>query len=242
MAEKPTIDGLDTSAARERILSRVRAAQGRPEQAKAREEELNFNYVSQKVVGPQPDLGDDLLGRFIAQSERLQSTVARVGALSDVPAAVADYLRDRGLGTRAIVWRSFAGLDWSAAGLQVEARAPVRDDPEPDLVGVTGCFAAVAETGTLLIHSGSDSPATLNFLPDTHVVVLPASRVVAALEDAWDCLRAAGSAPVVGAAMPRTINLITGPSRTGDIEQKIEMGAHGPRRLHLIVVEDDAAG
>lgn len=231
MAEKPTIDGLDTSAARERILSRVRAAQGRPEQAKAREEELNFNYVSQKVVGPQPDLGDDLLGRFIAQSERLQSTVARVGALSDVPAAVADYLRDRGLGTRAIVWRSFAGLDWSAAGLQVEARAPVRDDPEPDLVGVTGCFAAVAETGTLALLSGPDTPASMALLPETHIAVVPCLRIVRHMEDVFALLRHERGEP------PRALNFISGPSRTGDIEQTIVLGAHGPYRVHLILVE-----
>jgi len=231
MAEKPTIDGLDTSAARERILSRVRAAQGRPEQAKAREEELNFNYVSQKVVGPQPDLGDDLLGRFIAQSERLQSTVARVGALSDVPAAVADYLRDRGLGTRAIVWKSFAGLDWSAAGLQVEARAPVRDDPEPDLVGVTGCFAAVAETGTLALLSGPDTPASMALLPETHIAVVPCLRIVRHMEDVFALLRHERGEP------PRALNFISGPSRTGDIEQTIVLGAHGPYRVHLILVE-----
>jgi L-lactate dehydrogenase complex protein LldG len=231
MAEKPTIDGLDTSAARERILSRVRAAQGRPEQAKAREEELNFNYVSQKVVGPQPDLGDDLLGRFIAQSERLQSTVARVGALSDVPAAVADYLRDRGLGTRAIVWKSFAGLDWSAAGLQVEARAPVRDDPVPDLVGVTGCFAAVAETGTLALLSGPDTPASMALLPETHIAVVPCLRIVRHMEDVFALLRHERGEP------PRALNFISGPSRTGDIEQTIVLGAHGPYRVHLILVE-----
>ena len=231
MAEKPTIDGLDTSAARERILSRVRAAQGRPEQAKAREVELNFNYVSQKVVGPQPDLGDDLLGRFIAQSERLQSTVARVGALSDVPAAVADYLRDRGLGTRAIVWKSFAGLDWSAAGLQVEARAPVRDDPEPDLVGVTGCFAAVAETGTLALLSGPDTPASMALLPETHIAVVPCLRIVRHMEDVFALLRHERGEP------PRALNFISGPSRTGDIEQTIVLGAHGPYRVHLILVE-----
>ena len=106
-------------------------------------------------------------------------------------------------------------------------------------VGVTSAFAAVAETATLMIASGPDSPATMNFLPDTHVVVLPAARVVGPLEDAWDRLRATHDGPLTGAAMPRTVNLVTGPSRTGDIEQKIEMGAHGPRRLHVIVVEDD---
>jgi L-lactate dehydrogenase complex protein LldG len=94
-----------------------------------------------------------------------------------------------------------------------------------------------------MLVSGKNSPSALNFLPDTHIVVLPIARMVGPMEAAWDRLRQA-FAPhgedVGGAAMPRTINFITGPSRTGDIEQKIEMGAHGPRRLHIIVVEDEA--
>jgi len=82
-----------------------------------------------------------------------------------------------------------------------------------------------------MLVSGHDTPTRNNFLPDTHVVVLRASEVVAAYEDGWDRLRAAG-------AMPRAVNFITGPSRTGDIEQRIELGAHGPRRLHIILVDD----
>lgn len=182
-----------------------------------------------------------LLALFERQAQGVACSVARVAAFDAVPEALLAYLKSQNL-PAAVEMSPDPTLDrvpWDRARLLTIARG-VPSGAEG--VGVTAAFAAVAETGTLLIHSGSDSPATLNFLPDTHVVVLPASRVVAALEDAWDCLRAAGSAPVVGAAMPRTINLITGPSRTGDIEQKIEMGAHGPRRLHLIVVEDDAAG
>ena len=55
-------------------------------------------------------------------------------------------------------------------------------------------------------------------------------------EDAWDRLRAAEGE----GRLPRTVNFITGPSRTGDIEQTIQMGAHGPRRLHVILVEDES--
>jgi L-lactate dehydrogenase complex protein LldG len=96
---------------------------------------------------------------------------------------------------------------------------------------VTAAFAAIAETGTLMALSGPDSPTTLNFLPDNHVVILRASQVMGAYEDGWDKLRRTG-------ALPRVVNFITGPSRTGDIEQKILLGAHGPRRLHIILIED----
>ena len=64
--------------------------------------------------------------------------------------------------------------------------------------------------------------------------------MVAAYEDGWDRLRAAAAAapgmPAQG--LPRAVNLITGPSRTGDIEQRIVLGAHGPRRLHIVIVDD----
>jgi len=102
-----------------------------------------------------------------------------------------------------------------------------------DQVSVTGAFAAVAETGTLMMTSGPDHPSTLNFLPETHVVVLPASKVVGPYEEAWTRLRAAHDG-----TPPRTVNFVTGPSRSGDIEQRLLMGAHGPRRLHVVLIDD----
>jgi L-lactate dehydrogenase complex protein LldG len=89
-----------------------------------------------------------------------------------------------------------------------------------------------------MLVSGEATPTTLNFLPDTHIVILRARQVVASYEDGWDLLRQRpGEGPK---ALPRTVNFITGPSRTGDIEQRIELGAHGPRRLHVILVGDAA--
>ena len=102
---------------------------------------------------------------------------------------------------------------------------------------LTPCYAAIAETGTLMLISGPQTPTTLNFLPDTHIVVVRVEQVVASYEDGWDQLRASGA----GERLPRVINFITGPSRTADIEQHIELGAHGPRRLHIVLVEEDQA-
>lgn len=230
MSDKSPLDSLDTQASRKRILSRIRAAQGRPAQAKDREEELNINYVAQKPIGPQPDVGDDLVARFIEQSEKLQSSVDQVARLEEVPAAVARYLQSRGLGHQAVVWNALAGLDWKAAGLDVQARAPVRDDPAPDMVGITGCFTAIAETGTLALLSGPESPASMALLPETHIAVVPRSRIVAHMEDTFALMRHERGAP------PRALNFISGPSRTGDIEQTIVLGAHGPYRVHLVIV------
>ena len=93
--------------------------------------------------------------------------------------------------------------------------------------------ARVAETGTLVLTSGPDNPTTLNFLPDTHIVVVDAKDIAGDYETVWHarCARHYGEG-----ALPRTVNLITGPSRSADIEQTLILGAHGPRRLHVMVV------
>jgi L-lactate dehydrogenase complex protein LldG len=122
-------------------------------------------------------------------------------------------------------------IPWQARPLLQVRRG--RAEPG-DAVSLTPCLAAVAETGTLMLVSGAETPTTLNFLPDTHIAVVHAGQVVASYEDGWDLVRGLG-------AMPRTINLVTGPSRTGDIEQRIQLGAHGPRRLHVVLVDEPQA-
>ena len=110
-----------------------------------------------------------------------------------------------------------------------------------DLVSVQHAFAAIAETGTLMLPSAPDRPTTINLLPDTAIAVLRASRVVGAYEDAWDLLRAEHNPQPSGGFMPRNVMLVTGPSRSADIEQTLELGAHGPRRLHVVLIDDDPA-
>ena len=102
------------------------------------------------------------------------------------------------------------------------------------LVSVSHAFAGVAETGTLVMASGPDNPTTLNFLPDTHVVVVDAKDITGDYETVWARVREAYGID----ALPRAINLITGPSRSADIAQILILGAHGPRRLHVLIVGD----
>jgi L-lactate dehydrogenase complex protein LldG len=154
---------------------------------------------------------------FIEEAQAVHTTIARVANADDVPGAVAD---DPKLST----------IPWYLRPMLELRRGRAEDN---DAAGITGAFAAIAETGTLMLLSGADTPTRNNFLPDTHIVVLRASEVVACYEDGWDRMRAAG-------AMPRTVNFITGPSRTGDIEQRMVLGAHGPRRLHIVLIDDDA--
>ncbi|HEV8681140.1 MAG TPA: lactate utilization protein [Stellaceae bacterium] len=166
---------------------------------------------------------------FVAMAEEVQTTVVRVADGAAVPAEVARYLAAENLPAE-LVMAPDPGLDaipWDTRPLLRLRRGRAE---AADAVSVTPCLAAIAETGTLMLVSGSETPTTLNFLPDTHIVVLRAGQVVASYEDGCDLVRAREE-------MPRTINLITGPSRTGDIEQRIQLGAHGPRRLHIVLID-----
>jgi L-lactate dehydrogenase complex protein LldG len=217
---------MDTSAARQAIFSRIRKAQNRPDQPTQAERDAVRDYLKLHSVGPRPEIGQDLVKRFTEQALRMADTVDEVGALSDVPAAVARYLDSIGVAKRAIAWKTLTGMAWSDAGVQVEFRKPVNED----LVGITGSFCAIAETGTLMMLSGPDTFASASLLPETHIAVVPASRIVRSMEDAFALARAEHG------ELPRATNFISGPSRTGDIEQTIVLGAHGPYRVHVIVV------
>lgn len=167
------------------------------------------------------------------QVTALAGTLRRVPNLEAVPQAIADYLRDQNLPPR--LKRAPHPL---LQGLPFE-RTPLLEVGEgrgegSDLTALTPVFCAVAETGTLVLQSGPETPTTLAFLPDNHIAVVKASQVVGSYEEAFDLTRQARGE----GRMPRSFNFVTGPSRTADIEQKIQLGAHGPRRLHIILVED----
>lgn len=171
---------------------------------------------------------------FVAMAEEVQTTVSRIASEAEIPAEVARYLAEENLPAELVMAPDPAldAIPWHERPLLRIRRG--RAEPG-DAVSLTPCMAAIAETGTLMLVSGENTPTTLNFLPDTHIVVVRAGQVVAGYEEGWDLVRArAGNDP---AAWPRTVNLITGPSRTGDIEQRIQLGAHGPRRLHVVLVD-----
>jgi L-lactate dehydrogenase complex protein LldG len=210
-------------SARSEILQRVRAGVGKADFAGrwARLESL----LVEPVRGPQALISGDLVARFQEKASSLSSSVERVLDPQAAPAAVARFLAAGRLGNRVVLTADLAGLDWLASALEVAVR-PAED---ADQVGVSGCFCAIAETGTLMLLSGASSPATVSLLPETHVALVPESRIVATMEDAFALLRAERG------SVPRAINFISGPSRTGDIEQTIVLGAHGPCRVHLIL-------
>ena len=229
-------------SARDDILDRIRSGLGRGAltgdaagEVAARIARHRRNLIPARATSLEPAARVDL---FVAMAEVVQTTVARVSKDIDIPNEVARYLAAENLPTelRTAPDTSHDAIPWSERPLL--SIRPGKAEPG-DAVSLTPCLAAIAETGTLMLVSGKATPTTLNFLPDTHIVVLRAHQVVASYEDGWDLLRQrAGGGP---RALPRVVNFITGPSRTGDIEQKIELGAHGPRRLHVILVDDVAA-
>jgi L-lactate dehydrogenase complex protein LldG len=193
--------------------------------------------LEQRLAQPRPNLipgranlpHSQRVALFVEMAREAAATVAVVRAREAVPEAVADYLRRENLPPELTIAPDPAleGLPWSSRPL-LSVRSGRAHGSEA--VSLTHAFAGIAETGTLLLRSGPDAPTTLNFLPDTNIVLIEAGRIVGAYEEAWAMLRASG-------AMPRTVNFITGPSRSADIEQTLQLGAHGPRRLHILLLD-----
>jgi L-lactate dehydrogenase complex protein LldG len=177
--------------------------------------------------------GAERVTQFRQFQRALGVDVIDVASVGEVPLAVAGYLAALDLPQRIRSGSDpqLAGLPWdSAASLAIDTGAA----EDGDAVGLSRAIAGVAETGTLVLASGSGNPVTAGLLPETHIVVLRADAIVASYEEACERVLEANAG-----AMPRTLNLVTGASRTGDIGGKIVMGAHGPRRLAVVLVASD---
>jgi L-lactate dehydrogenase complex protein LldG len=171
---------------------------------------------------------DALTERFIVKATQVSATSVRVDTLDDVPAAVTAYLGEGAfVQSPLLIAAALASLPWP------EHAAEQAADPRADgMTSVTPCFAAIAETGSVVLLSSPKTPTSLNFVVAQHIVVVKRSAVAATMEQVWSRLRASGQ------PMPRTINVVTGPSRTADVEQVVQVGVHGPQRMHLIVCND----
>jgi L-lactate dehydrogenase complex protein LldG len=234
--EQTAMSGEANGAAnRTQMLNSIRRSLGRGELA-GEQRQIAQSRLIEPPRGPTVARGNlppaQRVDLFCHWAEASNATVARV-ASADVPGEVSAYLARNNLAAHAAMAPSplLAGYDWSSQKLLLlrQGRAAATDQ-----VAITGAFAGIAETGTLVMASGPDHPVTLNLLPDTHIVVLREGDIVGGYEDVWARLRERYGKD----RMPRTVNTITGPSRTGDIEQTIELGAHGPRRMHILVVRE----
>lgn len=207
-----------STGGREKVLAQIRQSLGRSVPAPSPVTPL-------PGPGPIPAFAGDVVERFVAKMREKAATVEHLGSREEIGAAVARYIAAIPAPPSVRASGALRALAWPD-GLQVQYGAAVRED----LSSVTPCFAAVAESGGIVTLSGGETPSTLNFVPDNHVVIVHTAQVVAHFEDLWAKWRATGQ------PIPRTVNIISGPSRTADIEQTIQLGAHGPRRLHILLI------
>jgi L-lactate dehydrogenase complex protein LldG len=220
-------------SARDEILDRIRRALN-VTGAEAPRRMAVAERLAQAPAGIVPARGQgDAAARaatFKAEAERAQASVAEIETAADAPAEIARILRDANLPAILRMGEDarLAAMPWSATALEISSGP----SDGHDLNAVSAAFAGVAESGTLALASGAENPTTLNFLPDNHFVIVAASDILGDYESVWRKLRAHYGKGV----MPRTLNLITGPSRSADIEQTLLLGAHGPRRLHILIV------
>ncbi len=219
-------------SAREAVLKRIRMS------LKVTDDENRKRTVAARLTEPPRGViparsqvdHDKRIALFVAMAEKAAATTERLASTDAIPQAVARYLRDRNLpaairhGDDPIL----SALTWDGTQLRVGHGAAA----DSDTAALSRATVGIAETGSLVLLSGRDNPTTLNFMPEAHIVVLRASDIVGDLETAWGRLR-----HIAGRGrLPRNVNLITGPSRSGDIQQTMLMGAHGPRDLHILVV------
>lgn len=216
--------------ARTAILDAIRRSLGRSEPRDAVQKtrlEDRFQAPPQHV---RPAFQEDLVERFVHKLQAARASCTRVQRLDRVPGAVAAFLEHHKLPRTLVLAPDplLAQLAWPTS-IDVFKRAVKDDDP----TSLTGAIAGVAETGSIALTSGAHNPMTLALLPENHIVLLRTPQIVRHMEDVWSLVRAQG------AGMPRSLVFITGPSRTADVEQTLQVGAHGPRRLHVVVVEEE---
>lgn len=224
-----------TEEARTKIMKTIRSSLGvsggeaeRITKVSVRLDQHKSNLIPERARNTQ----SENVVLFRKMMEDQSATVIELRENDDVPGAVAAYLRDNNLPAEVRMGSDPALkiLPWaSAAALDVNTGKAVPQDT----ASVSRAFGAAAETGTLFLVSGTDNPTTLNFLPETHIVVLRKVDIAGSYEEVWEQLREVHGQRT----MPRTVNLISGPSRTGDIEQTIVMGAHGPRRMCILLID-----
>ena len=234
----PEPESGQVTTSRDKVLGEIRKALGKRAQRDEAATAALTARLEAHETGTIPKRGQispaEQRRLFIKMAREAAATVEEIKTLDDVPKAVAEFLAAHNLASEIVAAPALKDVDWkSRETLEVRTGAA-----EPaDQTSVTTAFAGVAETGTLVLASGPDTPTTLNFMPDNHIVVLRADQIVGDYEAVWVELRKTAN-PDAGKVMPRAVNWITGPSRSADIEQKLLMGAHGPRRLHILVLDE----
>jgi L-lactate dehydrogenase complex protein LldG len=230
----------------EEFLGRVSARLGR----------RTWEEAGRPVWSPEPSLraalghGIDLAEKFAAEVERIGGVVHRVRKPSEVAALIRDLLVAEVPQGMVVRWEdpllSGLGLDeeLTAAGYQVvtdgsEDGATLIGRAEQAVAGITGCDAAIAETGSLVLGSHSLGRASgrgrgrvVSLLPPVHVAVVYREQI---LTNGGELFRTLAASP-----LPPQVVFVSGPSRSSDIENDQSIGVHGPCRVHVVLVEDGA--
>lgn len=168
-----------------------------------------------------------LIALFIEAARRSASTITQLSSRAEVPNAILQFLKENHLHTTTLqVSQDLASI--ITFEKYADLKINFENNKQEFSVSITSAVCGISETGTLMMVSGPKHPTLINFLAETHIVVLATQEIVPSYEDAWDLIRA-------GCETPRTVNFITGPSRTADIEQRMLLGIHGPRQLHIIL-------
>lgn len=210
--------------ARSEIMGRVRGALAGTAGRAANPESL-AEAIPTRITGIRLPLGDDITAHFIAKAEANLMSVQRLARLDDVPRAVAGILAQTNLAPDISVAPALARLVWPATMMVRSDKARIDEK-----LTVTRATAGIAETGSLVCCSGDEAPSSLTFAGEISVIVLAASDVVARLEDGLQRVKARSG------EWPRTVNLVSGPSRTADVAGIVVRPAHGPKAVHLLLV------
>jgi L-lactate dehydrogenase complex protein LldG len=161
----------------------------------------------------------DLVAQFAERAAGVHAEIRVLAGEAEIPGAVADLLRARNL--PAIVHVPPGAALRDLGRLTVETTPPGPDD-----AALAVAPYGIAETGTLVYPATQDRPASWHFRPGFEIAVLKAGDILPHLENVLTRL----------GALPHTVNLVSGPSRTGDIEQTLELGAHGPKALAILII------
>ena len=227
------------TAAREDILSCIRdAVFGQSKAAGVVEKRLRTHAKNTIPARGRVDQ-KARIDTFVTEAEKVNATVARITSAIAVPSEVVRYLAGNNLPPmlRLAPDPRVAVIPWTKQTLLETSTGAARNS---DTASVSHAFAGVAETGTIVMVSGAENPTTLNYLPSTHIAIVAAADIFGSYEEVWQQLRSQRKEAVeVSNVMPRAVNWITGPSRTADIAQTMLLGAHGPQRLHIVIVDGE---
>lgn len=176
-----------------------------------------------------PRCGNDVVADFTAKAALNHCTIQRIAARAELVAAVQRIVIADDLATRVAV--DGISVSPSLQDLPWPRSWAVNTGPgrATEVVAVTDAVAGIGETGSVVLRSDAEHPASLNFLPELHICVVRAIDLVPHMEDVWPKLRDLS-------VWPRAVNIVSGPSRTADVAQIVVRPAHGPKALHIVLV------